>query len=934
MVFDRAHLLVAAISAVSLSLSAADPLVEAFDRSTGLTGSEYWAGVKRHPAVVNPVGRASSPSLLSLSGDWEFTTALHGRGKRTIFLQEKSVWPDARTIRVPGCWQAQGVGGEGMAVPHLCQDNLPKKLRGSFVGEGWYRRSVEIPSAWAGCRIWLKVGRVGSQGWFYVNGRAVALHDQAVGAAKYEITPFVTPGEKATIVAIADNAVCGRSGHYALCRWGGILRDLELEATPREYIDDVWVRGNFDARQAEVHVTLAGFEGAGGVTAFRGLDSLADRVGYFGPMIRVTIEGKTVEVPARAGENLVRVPLEAFRPWSPESPNLYWADVELTDGKEVTMSWRERFGVRKFEVRGKAFYLNGRPLFLRGFGDNYIYPISGASPADREFHLAHLKQARAAGFNYVRLHTHPENEEYFEAADEAGIIVQPELGYYFDNPNDLFEWDLIKDAAVRHRAFRRYVSFGIQSCGNEGAVGPAAGRYVYDFLKELDPDRLVIEEDGASHYAPHHAESRSDYASGPLSPWPRGTFNPRCFVAHEFLNLAAKADCRDAADYTGAWLPPMTRADRRAHLSAAGLTDVWLDRLQDAQHALQAFWQKNGIEYARADPYCDGYCFWTICDTTVFDAKAGVYTAQGMFNPFWKTKRHGTSPEAAAVFNSPSCVMIDTEDLPRNLPPDHSETNLYFTAVHEETNRVFAVGDTIPVEFLFAHFGEQPVIDAELGWSFRTPNGDVLAAETFSVGTQAVGPVRSLGKRRLAVPKVSAPTKVVFRVEVRSKEESFSQVNSWDFWFFPRQDRPSTPSDVIVAAWGTPEAEAAYASGKHVLTLANQTGKPNFILGWWNLGTQVGMAVQNHPILTGFPYEPYLSPLLFRIVKEGTKLPVPGFSEKDFIILGEGTKEAYLYLAVRTLPNGRKHVFVSGLDLTSETVEGNALLKSIFNFLQ
>lgn len=926
------RLLILATGAVMLTARGEEALRAAFDRQTGLAGSEYWAGLKRHPAVVNPVGRAASPNVISLAGEWEFTTMNHASGKRTTFFQEKDMWPNVRTIRVPGCWQAQGVGGEGAGVPYLCADNSAKRIRGSFVGEGWYRKSLDIPEAWAGKRIWLKVGRVGSQGWFYVNGRAVALHDQSVGAAKYEITSFVKPGEKARIVAVADNAVCSRSTCAMLCRWGGLLRDLELEATPMSYLDDVWVRGDFDARLAEVHVEIAGFEGAGGVTAFRGVDVIADRSGYVGPMIRVTIDGRVTERPARAGENVLRIPLDDFRPWSPEHPNLYWATVELTDGERVAMSWRERFGVRKLEVRGKDLFLNGRPFYLRGFGDNYTHPISGHSPADRDYHLAHLKKARASGFNYVRLHTHPEVEEYFEAADEVGILVQPELGYYYDGPNDYFDWDVMKDAEIRHRAFRRYVSYSIQSCGNEGAVGPAAGRYVYDFLKALDPDRLVIEEDGASHYAPNHCEGRSDLAHGPLSTWPRGTFNPGCFVAHEFLNLSVKADCRDEGKYTGAWMPLTTRAQRREHLAAAGLSDVWLDRLQDAQHVLQSFWQKNGIEHVRSDPYCDGYCYWTICDTSC-EYYPGVFTAQGMFNPFWESKRHGTSPEMAAVFNSPSCVMIDTENRPYDQPFDHSETNLYFSWIQQETNRVYAVGDEIPVEFLFAHYGESPVEGAELTWSFADPDGKVLTSETFAVGTQAVGGARSLGKRRIVVPTVERPTLAVMAVEVRSRDRSFSQSNRWNFWFFPKTEAEEVPDNVVVVPWGTPEAEAAYASGKHVVTVTNQAGKANFKLGWWSLGSQVGMAAVPHPVFGDFPFEPYLSPLLFRVVKEGVALPVDGFSERDLVIVGEGKKTAMLYLGVRDLPNGRKHVFVAGLDLSSGTVEGRALRRNILDYL-
>ena len=104
-------------------------------------------------------------------------------------------------------------------------------------------------------------------------------------------------------------------------------------------------------------------------------------------------------------------------------------------------------------------------------------------------------------------------------------------------------------------------------------------------------------------------------------------------------------------------------------------------------------------------------------------------------------------------------------------------------------------------------------------------------------------------------------------------------------------------------------------------------------MGWWNIGTQVGTAALRHPALGDFPYEPYLSPILFRIIKEGTKLPVPGWEENDMVIVGEGRNDAYLHLGAMTLPDGRREVFVSGLDVTSDTVEGRSLLANLLSWL-
>ena len=68
-----------------------------------------------------------------------------------------------------------------------------------------------------------------------------------------------------------------------------------------------------------------------------------------------------------------------------------------------------------------------RPTFLRGYGDDHTYPLTISSPADRQAHLANLSKAKAYGFNFVRLHTHVENPEYFEAADELGMMVQSSI---------------------------------------------------------------------------------------------------------------------------------------------------------------------------------------------------------------------------------------------------------------------------------------------------------------------------------------------------------------------------------------------------------------------------------------------------------------------------------------------------------------------------
>ena len=934
------------LAAVPSAQGAWDAEFRAFERRIGVSGGDVWAGIPRHPAVVNPPVRAEGTKYISLAGEWELVKRPHGAvaGRSLQEIQHGIRWGGQRNrwyassgtdtvhrVIVPGCWEASGVGEPGKGVPHLCYDSIEQELRHFYSGACWYRKDVAIPADWKGSRLWLKVGGIRSRGWCYVNGHAVALFDAGVGAWKWEITDFAKPGETALVMVCADNAVAARGGiASSKNRWGGIVRDIEIEATPATFIDDAWVRGLFDEKSAEVHVTVC--VSATGTT---GVSPVAAREDTRPPVVRATIDGTTVSQPLEPLKPLkpLKFPLRDLRPWSPAHPNLYTARVDLVaaDGK-VIHSRLERFGVRKLEVRGSDFYLNDKPFYIRGCGDNYVYPATGVSPADKAFHLAHLKMLKAAGFNYVRMHTHYEQPEYFDAADEAGVLLAPELAYYADEPNDHFDYDPLRDAYDAFVALRRNVSYAVRGVGNEGTLGPEAGRLIYRFHKELDPWSLAIEQDGGSYLRPDWGRGTSDFASGPLTSWRRGAIDPPVpLVAHEYLNIAAKADCRDEGKWSGVLAPPMTRSQRRTHLARAGLSDGWLDRLQDAQHSLQKYWQKNGVEAARADPSCDGYIFWTIVDSTVFNKASGVYTAQGMFTPFWQPKRCGTTAAEAAVYNSPSCLLIDN-DGPADRRGEPYDDGLVYCSfgvgVREATNRVYSAGEEIPLDIMLSHYDE----DLEIGggvltWRFTTTDGATLVSGEKPVGAQSRGPMRILARERIRVPDVAKPVKATLRVALAGLS------NSWDFWFFPKVEKSCDSDGVVIADYGSEEAEAARRMGKNLLVVGNRSDKANFTMGWWWLGKQVGTAIKPHPCLGDFPYEPFLSPLLFRIIKEGVALPVDGYSEEDYVIVGEGLKDAYLYLAAKVRPDGGREVYVSGLDLSGTTPESASLRANLLRWL-
>ena len=159
---------------------------------------------------------------------------------RAFYAKE---WPEARQIHVPGCWEAQGVGEPGFNQTRDCKwDHVPRELRHVYMGDAWYRKPFDVPAAWRGKRIWLKIGGVRSQGWFWVNSKPVAWVDNYCGTYKYDITDLVEPGTTAVVVAEVNNAIPSRKGLMSFShRFGGLHRDVEIEATPDTIIDYAWV---------------------------------------------------------------------------------------------------------------------------------------------------------------------------------------------------------------------------------------------------------------------------------------------------------------------------------------------------------------------------------------------------------------------------------------------------------------------------------------------------------------------------------------------------------------------------------------------------------------------------------------------------------------------------------------------------------------------
>lgn len=956
-------------------------------------------GVESSPTVVNPVMRSELSTWMSLDGSWDFRTDPELAGYEGRWFETAS-WPGAeRQITVPGAWEAQGVGEPGFSQPDDMQTAFEianRPIFATYTGAAWYRKTVTIPTDWTGNQVWLKFGGINSVGWIWVNGQFLARHYKYAGTYKYDISHLVTPGQSATITVLARNDIQSLQGESQCIRvYGGLFRSVELEATPPVSIDYAYIEGDLDAKSASVHATIRS------TTPERRKLNIEVKLTTLDGKRAGTLSESLVITGDRTKEVVLNISLKQFRPWSPEHPNLYRADIVLKQGDTPVHGWIERFGVKKFETRDNRFWLNNKPYFLRGYGDDHTHPLTISSPADREAHLANLTKAKAYGFNFVRFHTHVENPEYFEAADELGILVQAELPYWavpgiWPNMPEMEHWtrpgswpneyditrmsggpvDPIGDLRTLITHFRGYVSLAVYGGGNEGQYNDTLGPQLYSMVKELDPSRPWVAQDGGKEthafFGSEMDASLEDLSMSDLQSYSRvgsgDAFQVPILeeedlwplIQHEYQSFSTGPDPRLEPQFRDGYAPAQTLAEAQEIARSVGLDWKWGEACIEAGHRLQSIFHKIGFESARLDPRLDGYTLWLFVDFPPF-AHNGVldifYGEKHSTADYFRTFNQPVTVLAQDPAPKPGIFLAKAFGLPAEYVFDWAEINERMTAGPARARPMlnafydwplYSSGQTIPVEWVISNFGDAPISKGELTWRLR---GDVkvLAQDVLSDVAAPIGYVDKIGRTTITLPEITKPLKATVEVDVNPGGWS----NSWDIWVFPPIPERGQLSESVALSQGLHEllsqryenvvlAETAEGAKAKVLVTdkagpslveALKLGKKVLYLGMpdqgqmtvgarmgnWFWHKQAGTVIaSDHPAFGDFPNEGFMNQPWFRLMDQAVQLtPDNPLKQADKLMVGRGSEGYFSTVFEAKAANGA--VLVTGLDLTRKT---------------
>ena len=321
-------------------------------------------------------------------------------------------------------------------LPHDAQFERPWTEDGSSgsrgfkpMGEMWYRKAFTFDGLGLcaeGNRVFLELGGLFAIGDVYVNGYKVASTDYGYLPVWADITGHVTRDGTNTIAVWCSTGPVGGSRWYT---GAGLCRDARIVVKPQISIarHGVFVRSRAEGNSAakvKVTVELDGFSGKGA----------AERLDV-NVAVRDSCGAEVASCSSRAPWSKLRhqevelpeMSIPYVKLWDVDTPNLYSAEVRLVhEGKEIDCE-TVRFGVRTVEFDSAyGMRLNGRKLFLGSMSNHHDLGLVGAA-AYRSAIRRLFGTMKAFGYNAVRCSHNPYSEDFYDLADEMGLLVMDEL---------------------------------------------------------------------------------------------------------------------------------------------------------------------------------------------------------------------------------------------------------------------------------------------------------------------------------------------------------------------------------------------------------------------------------------------------------------------------------------------------------------------------
>lgn len=758
-----------------------------------------------------------------------------------------------------------------------------------YVGKAWYKRTVNIENTkqWQDAMLYLERPHITSHVW--INGQKLESQNSLSVPHAYKLSTLLKKGSNTIVICIdndPDKVNVGRDSHSVTDQtqgcWNGIVGDISLrQASP---IKSIKTYPDVDKKEVKVVLSICGLPKGKKATLKLSAEAIPN-TGNLNtntpktnskPIIQTFIikgTGETsqiVSVTLPMGDDMLL--------WDEFTPNVYRLTASINHKPSPTNHYVTYFGMRKMEIRGKMFYINGNETLLRGNVDNCLFPLTGFPPTDLESWLTLLGKQKSWGINHIRFHSYCPPEAAFLAADMLGIYLQPE-GPSWPNHGvklgrgEYIDTYLFDEAKRICDEYGNHPSFTFFAFGNE-----PAGDWVrwcnehIDLIKQYDPRHLYAGFSvgggwawqpkteytvkagarGLAEWARRAPESMADFSdkiavyNGKDMP---GTPITVPFVTHEMGQWCAFPNFDEIKKYTG--------------VNQARNFEVFRDILKDngmesrakdfllASGKLQALCYKYELERLLRTPNYAGYQLLALND---YSGQGSALV--GVTDVFFDEKGYITRDEFRE-FCSP---IVPLAKFPK------------FT---------YSTDETFEAELLVSNHSPYPVTRME--WKITDQENHVLAKGADNHPSINLSSCTKAQKLTLHVDAKTA-----------SNNLDLGGTNHWDFWVYPTTEENNTTDIYITDSLDAKAQQLLQQGGKVLICAAGKVtyGKEvvqQFLPVFWNTSWfkmkpphTTGLFIEkDHPVFQGFPTDEHSDLQWWELVNRAQVMQFTDFP-KDF----------------------------------------------------
>ncbi len=384
---------------------------------------------------------------------------------------------------------------------------------------GSYRRTFELPSDWNKMDVHICFDGVDSFFYLWINGQYVGFSKNSRNAARFDITDYVHKGENIVAVEVYRNSDGSQLEVQDMFRLPGIFRTVSLEATPKVCISDLNITtdndDDYESCTIKIKPTISN-------------NSKKDISNYFisyqlfqnklysdeNSPIDFKIDKQSItKVSAREKYSNLTIGTiaENVKFWSAEMPWRYTLVAQLTDNKgRIIQTISTYLGVRKtgiktydsgmdeFDLGGRFFCVNGKPVKLKGVNRHETNPETG-HVVTKDQMMEEIKLMKQANINCVRTSHYPNDPYWYFLCDKYGIYVVSEANneahqyqYKEASLSHPKEWEnaIVDRTLEMAHAYSNHPSIIMWSLGNEAGPGKNF-QAAYNALHSFDKSRPI-----------------------------------------------------------------------------------------------------------------------------------------------------------------------------------------------------------------------------------------------------------------------------------------------------------------------------------------------------------------------------------------------------------------------------------------------------------